>query len=238
LRQGQPVPGALSLLHSFGQDAVQRRQYNRVEIQFPLWLLKDVRGEEPVPGIGIEIAGGGLQFLLELTIENQCSLAFELSDRRMRANVMVVQSASCEFRGRTWQRYRAKFVGLLSRDFDLIIAFTSAHAQPNPVAAPALRPAGTNPKKSVGAIESYDMLPLRIQEMIVRKLVQLKRLVAPLEIRLALLAAHYGGIQPTSDGYVYHRFFIRTRLNTKTGVVVYNTEVLVSDDGKDLIVRE
>jgi hypothetical protein len=238
LRQGQPIPGALSLLHSFSQDAVERRQYNRVEIQFPLWLLKDVRGEEPVPGIGIEISGGGLQFLLELTIENQCSLAFELNNHRMRANVMVIQSASCEFRGRTWQRYRAKFVGLLNSDFDLIIAFTSARVQPNAVAAPALRPASTNPKKSVGALESYDMLPLRIQEMIVRKLVQLKRLVAPLEVRLALLAAHYGGIQPASDGYVYHRFFIRTRMNTKTGVVVYNTEVLVSDNGKDLIVRE
>jgi hypothetical protein len=238
LRHRQPIPGALSHLHSFSQDAVERRQYNRVEIQFPLWLLKDGRGDEPVPGIGIEISGGGLQFLLELTVENQCSLAFELNNHRMRANVMVVQSASCEFRERTWQRYRAKFVGLMNSDFDHIIAFTNAHAQqPDSAAAPAPRPARSL-KRSVGAVESYDMLPLRIQEMIVRKLVQLKRLAPPLEVSLALLAAHYGGIQPASDGNVFHRFFIRTRMNGKDGPVVYNTEVLVSDDGKDLIFRE
>jgi hypothetical protein len=72
----------------------------------------------------------------------------------------------------------------------------------------------------------------------VRKLVSLKRLVRPQDVRLALLAAHYGGIQPASDGNVYHRFFIRTRMNSQAGAVVFNTEVLVSDDGEDIIVRE
>jgi hypothetical protein len=233
------VPGAISLLHSFSQDQLERRQYQRVEVQFPLWWLKDFKGNDAVAGIGVEISGGGLQFLLEHKIELQCSLAFLLAERRMRANVLVVQSVPYAYKGHQWHRHRAKFVGLMNSDFDFIVAYADAavdKATKAPVVpAPRVQP---KPKHSVGTLESYDMLPLRIQETIVRKLVSLKRLVRPQDVRLALLAAHYGGIQPASDGNVYHRFFIRTRMNSQAGAVVFNTEVLVSDDGEDIIVRE
>jgi hypothetical protein len=241
LTHEKSVPGAISLLHSFSQDQIERRQYQRVDVPFPLWWLKDFKGNEPIAGIGIEISGGGLQFLLEQQIELQCSLAFNIEDRRMRANVLVVQSAICLYKGKHWHRHRAKFVGLMNSDFDYIIAFTEAYARktspPAPGAAERLPPA-KKPKHSVGALESYDMLPLSIQETIVRKLVELKRIVRPQETRLALLAAHYGGIQPANDGNVFHRFFIRTRMNSQTGALVFNTEVLVSDNGEDVIVRE
>jgi hypothetical protein len=235
-------PGAISLLHSFSQDQIERRQYQRVEVQFALWFLKDFKGTEAIAGIGIEISGGGLQFILEQKIEQQCSLAFVTDNRRMRANVLIVQSVVCSYKGQEWNRHRAKFVGLMSGDFDAIIAFTEAHAQNKPKdgAGPAQRrpPGRPKSKHSVGSLESYDMLPLRIQDAIVRRLVDLKRMVRPQETRLALLAAHYGGIQPASDGNVYHRFFIRTRMNAKTGPLVYNTEVLVSDDGEEVLIRD
>jgi hypothetical protein len=235
------VPGAISLLHSFSQDQIEQRQYQRVEVQFPLWWLKDFKGEDAVPGIGIEISGGGLQFLLEEKIELQCSLAFNIGDRRMRANVLVVQSAVCVHKEKHWHRHRAKFVGLMNSDFDHIVAFTEACAKKSrPAAGAAPRAPIQKPRSAsfVGSLESYDMLPLRIQETIVRKLVELKRLVRPQETRLALLAAHYGGIQPANDGNVFHRFFIRTRMNSLSGALVYNTEVLISDNGQDVLVRE
>jgi hypothetical protein len=236
------VAGAISLLHSFTQDQSERRQYQRVELQFPLWWLRDFKDNEAIPGIGIEISGGGLQFILEQKIELQCALAFVLEERRMRANVMIVQSGVCTYKGQEWHRHRAKFVGLMNSDFDFIVAFADAHAphRSDQAAGSAARLPLARPKSkhSVGVLESYDMLPLRLQEMIVRKLVDLKRMVRPQEIRLALLAAHYGGIQPATDGSVFHRFFIRTRMQSKTGPLVYNTEVLISDNGEDIIVRD
>lgn len=232
------VPGGISLLHSFRQDEIERRQYQRVEVQFPLWWLKDFKGNEAIAGIGIEVSGGGLQFLLEQKIEHQCSLAFTIEGRRMRANVLVIESARYAHKGRQWHRHRAKFVGLMNSDFDFIIAFTEAFARGNKTPAELKPKARPRPKHSIGALESYDMLPLRVQETIVSRLVELKRMVRPREIRLALLAAHYGGIQPASDGNVYHRFFIRTRMNAQTGALVFNTEVLVSDDGEDVIIRD
>jgi hypothetical protein len=238
----KPVRGASSLLHSFSQDQIERRQYQRVEIQFPLWWLKDFKGNETVAGIGLEISGGGLQFLLEEKIELQCSLAFNIEDRRMRANVLVVQSAVCWYKERQWHRHRAKFVGLMNGDFDYITAFTEAYARKTSEGASAAAPrtlvVKPKPKQSVGSLESYDMLPLRVQETIVAKLVELKRLVPPHETRLALLAAHYGGIQPANDDNVFHQFFIRTRMNSPTGPLIFNTEVLVSDNGKDVVVRD
>jgi hypothetical protein len=65
----------------------------------------------------------------------------------------------------------------------------------------------------------------------------MKRLRRPRETRLALLAAHYGGMLPATET-VYHRFFIRTRMNGLTGTTVFNTEILVSDDGTSLVARE
>jgi hypothetical protein len=252
VKNRRPAAGAEHLLHSFSQDQKERRQYRRVEVQFPLWWLKDSKGS--VPGIGIEVSGGGLQFLLEHRLDEKCSLAFQITDRRMRANIMTVQSADFAHEGRDWQRYRAKFVGLLEADFHFIIAFTDNHAkhtaaaftdnngkQPDEAALRPLQPPvrdTTGPKMSVGSLESFDMLPTHVQEEIVQMLVDMKRLVSPRGSRLALLGAHYGGIQGGNNGENYHRFFIRTRVNLDEGHVVYNTEVLVSDDGLKVLVRE
>ena len=46
--------GIGSLLHSFSDDQLERRQYPRVPLRFELWWLKDLRGSRPEPGIGIE----------------------------------------------------------------------------------------------------------------------------------------------------------------------------------------
>lgn len=98
--------GIGSRLHSFADDERQeRRQYPRIQVRFALWWLKDLRGSEPVPGLGIEISGGGLQFLLHQKVGSQCSLAFEIHGRRMRASVDVLQSTEMVFEGQPWQHY-------------------------------------------------------------------------------------------------------------------------------------
>jgi hypothetical protein len=143
--------------------------------------LKDFKGRDAVPGIGIELSGGGLQFLLEHRIEHQCSLAFEINGQRMRANILVVQADNYAFKEKIWQRHRAKFVSLLETDFNAMIEFTHAHSEEpvttasETVQRPVLRDAA--PKTSIGALESYDMLPLRVQEAIVQKLVAMNRLM-------------------------------------------------------------
>ena len=113
------------LLHSFTGDETERRQYRRVPLQFPLWWLKDRKVDNPVPGIGIEISGGGLKFLLQNRIARiACSIAFRVSDRCMRANISIIHSVEVVFKGQAWQQYSAKFEGLMNTDFDFVVAFT------------------------------------------------------------------------------------------------------------------
>jgi len=208
--------GIGSNLHSFADDERQeRRQYPRVELRFALWWLKDLRGSEPMPGLGIEISGGGLQFLLHQKIGNQCSLAFEINGRRMRASVDVLHAAEIVFEGQPRQHYRAKFVGLMEADYDFITGLTQRPVQ----------------ELSIASHQSYDMLPVPTQERIVSQLVGMKRLAPQPVSGRPHLAAHYAGIEHAKDGTPFHRFFIRSHMQSQTGAFVFNTEVLISDDG-------
>ena len=223
------------LLHSFSADQSERRQYRRVALQFPMWWLKDQTLNNVVPGIGIEISGGGLMFLLEHRIaQTKCSIAFSLSDRRTRANLEIIKIVGCAFKEQAWQQHSAKFVGLMEKDFNFIITYTDKH-NPTPIQSSLPRLAAK--RKSSISHDSYDLLPLRIQEQIVQKLVDMQRLQPPPEPRLAHLAAHYSGVSQAEDGNVFHRFLIRTKMNSQAGPLVYNTEVLISDDGATLFIR-
>jgi hypothetical protein len=56
-----------------------------------MWWLKDRTVANVVPGIGIDISAGGLKFLLELrTAQTECSIGFHINDRRMRANIEII----------------------------------------------------------------------------------------------------------------------------------------------------
>jgi hypothetical protein len=214
--------GIGSDLHSFAEDdRVERRQYPRLSLRFALWWLKDLRGSEPVPGLGIEISGGGLQFLLRKKTADECSLAFEIHGRRMRASVDVLHSAQTMFEGGPWHHHRAKFVGLIQADFDFLMRQVDGEAK-------AL---------SAASHQSYEMLPQHIQEQIVAKLAGIKRLAPCADGTLPHLAAHYAGKEPAKDGDFFHRFFIRSHMQSPGGAFVYNTEVWVSDDGSSVRIR-
>ncbi len=156
----------------------------------------------------------------------------------MRASVDVLHTNDVVFEGQAWQHYRAKFVGLMEADFDFIMALSDEL----PAAAKTL---DTQPVPhpvrdiSLGSHQSYDLLPGRIQEKIVAKLVELKRLAPPLDLGLPFLAAHYAGItHPNDSDAAFHRFFVRSHITSRAGTFVYNTEALVSDDGTTVHVRE
>jgi hypothetical protein len=242
-RMTQQTLGISHLLHDFRHDQQERRQYPRVPLRFAIWWLKGKN--TAVAGIGIEISGGGLQFLLEHKIENQspCSLVFQINDRRMQAKIIVLHAEEVVFEEQPWQHHRAKFAGMLEADFAFIMALTDGHPlEPEGCAVRAVqrsaRDQAEKRKLSVGSLESYDMLPLRIREKIVARLVAMKRLSPPRKLEQALLAAHYTGFRHENDDTIFHRFFMRTRINSLPGTLVFNTEVLISDDGTELHVRE
>lgn len=247
--------GIGSLLHSFAADRQDRRQYPRIEFRFPLWWLKDVRGSEPVPGIGVEISGGGLQFLLQRELGSQCSLAFQIHDRHIRANVDLLQSTATVFENRPWRHYRAMFAGLNEADFEYLLTLTAEYATTEyattehakaeratlatDLASHACPPEARDRFATRATLSSslgaYETLPLNIQKTIVEKLVELKRLEPQQEQNPAPLFAHYsGGIKQPNSDKIFHRFFVRSRVNSSSDRLVFNTEVLVNDEGTEV----
>jgi hypothetical protein len=216
-------------LHNFGADAAERRQYPRIDLQFPLWWMKGAEAASAVAGIGVEISGGGMQFLLQESIpERACSIVFEIKARRMKANVVIILATKVMYKERPWQHNRAKFLGLLSTDFDFIMAIKPD--RPVPTGGGLLKG-----KDSVGSLEAYEMLPAKIKEDIVKSLVGMRRLAPPREARLASLVAHYVGLQPGALGSAAcYRFSIQTKMKAE----VFDTHVLVSLDGTKLIICE
>jgi hypothetical protein len=224
--------------HDFRVSGSERRQYPRLSLTFPMcWFSGEIGGVE---GLGIEISAGGIQFLLKRELpKRQCSIAFQINDRKMQATVSIVRTTQVMHENGEWTCYGAKFEGLLESDFDCIVALSGSRVEPHSeagadVTAPPLGQA--QPAVSISALQSSDeLLPEITRERIVEILVGMGRLQVVQDLYLALIALHYVGIHPSAEGDVqYHRFSIRTKRNTADGRVVYNTHFLVSDDGSKI----
>jgi hypothetical protein len=209
-------------------------------LQFGVWLLNDASGSAPIAGVGADVSGGGLQFLFEKHFtERHAAIAFETGGRQMRADILVIEAAQTMFRGQPWYHYRAKFVGMLRGDFNFLVEFIDARAE---AVAPSRLPA-VAPVKRGGAtisatpLESYDKLPDQTKKQILQTLVRIKRLAPGEPARGTLIATHYGGAQSTDTG-LFHRFWVRTRVESPAGSFVYNTDLLISDDGTEIVVHE
>ncbi len=236
-------------LHDFMADGERRRQYVRLRLKFAMWWLQEGRVDMAVPGIGVDISGGGMQFMLDidhLIAGKVCTIAFKIHTRKMRANVRVVRTEDVLFEGYVMRRYDVQFEGLLSNDFNFLMSLTEGTPKiiDNAKTAVGLRSGttarslGLQPMVSVGDLTSYDALPSHVKEQIVSMLVTMKRMTPVTHVANALMAAHYGGRQEAAHGAAYHRFSIRSKMNSEKGAFVFTTLFLVSDDGASVIVRE
>jgi hypothetical protein len=210
---------SVNLPHNFSDNAANRRQYRRIFIRFPLWWMKDVKTNVAVAGIGIELSGGGLQFLLHETIPTPgCTVLFTIKERRILANIEIKMAAEIVHEKQLWQHCRAKFHGLREIDFHFIMNITKQLAS---------KP-----------LPTYDTLPVKIKNDIVNALVDMKRLAQPTKNELPLLDVHYAGTESVNSSAPLLKFNIRTKLTTYRGVMVFDTYFLLSEDGTTLIIRD
>lgn len=231
--------------HDFRVSGSERRQYPRLSLTFPMWWFSGEVGG--VEGLGIEISAGGIQFLLKRELpKRQCSIAFQINDRKMQAKVSIVRTTPAMHENVEWNCYGAKFEGLRESDFDFIVALNDPRAEPHSSEglsdspAPPVEQAQPVPVVSISALQSSDgLLPEIARKRVVEILVGMGRLQAVQDLYRALMAIHYAGIHPSPEGDVlYHRFAIRTRKDTDDGRVVYNTHFLVSDDASKIRLYE
>jgi hypothetical protein len=235
--------------HDFQVSDGERRQYPRLSLTSatsPMWWFSGEIGG--VKGIATEISAGGIQFLLKRRLpKRECSIAFQVNDRKMWAKVSIVRTTQAMHEDQCWNCYGANFEGLLESDFDFIVALSDTGVEPHSEAGWAGSPAQpfgqaspTASAVSISSLQSNEgLLPAVAREQIVQMLVAMDRLQAVENMYFALVAIHYVGIHPSAEADVlYHRFAVRTRKNTDDGRVVYNTHFLVSDDGLKILLHE
>ena len=246
----------LGALHNFNRDTHERRQYRRLSVEFGMWWLDELQGDAPTAGIGVDLSGGGLRFVLEREFkQSRGAIAFAIGGRQMRANIAIIEYLPTVFRGQFWYHYRAKFVSLLSCDFDFLTAYIDAHvgasdpqppghvapshiaAPPNPSAPTAASPPPAVVKRPLSSIDSFDKLPVAIKKQIVQTLVHANRLPRGQQSYISPITAHYNGIQTGEKGN-FHRFSVRTQINSQAGPQVFHSDFLVSDDGSTVVYRE
>ncbi len=232
--------------HDFGTPGADRRQYLRLPLTFPMWWLSGEIGG--VEGIAIEISAGGIQFLMKRKLpKRECSIAFQINDRKMWAKVGIVRSMQELHDNQYWNCYGAIFEELLESDFDFIVVLSYAGTKPHSEAgrdsSPEAPPGEEPPAESVVSISrlrsSAGLLPDAVREQIVQMLVVMDRLEEVDNIYFAPIAIHYIGLHPSEEADVlYHRFAVRSRKDTADGRVVYNTQFLISDDALDIRLYE
>jgi hypothetical protein len=232
--------------HAFQISDADRRQYPRRSVTSPMWWFSGEIGG--VEGIAIEISAGGIQFLLKRRLpKRECSIAFQINDRKMWAKVSIVRMTQAMHENQCWNCYGANFEGLLESDFDFIVGLSDTSVEPYSEAGRAgspAPPAGEAPPTasavSISSLQSNEgLLPDVAREQIVQMLVAMGRLQAVENMYFALMAIHYVGLHASAEADVqYHRFAVRTRKNTVDGRVVYNTHFLVSDDGFKILLHE
>jgi hypothetical protein len=225
--------------HDFQVSGADRRQYPRLSLTFPMWWLSGEIGG--VEGIAIEISASGIRFLLKRELpKRECSIAFQINDRKMWAKVSIVRTTQAMHENQCWNCYGANFEGLLESDFDFIVVLSYGGLTPHSEAGRADSPApalGEAPLAtstvSISSLQSHErLMPDVAREQIVQMLVAMDRLEAVENMYFAPIGIHYVGIcRPAEADVLYHQYAVRTRKNTVDGRVVYNTHFLLSDDG-------
>jgi hypothetical protein len=169
--------------HDFQALGADRRQYPRLSLTFPMWWLTGELGG--VEGIAVEISAGGIQFLLQRELsKRQCSIAFQINDRKMWAKISIVRTTQTMQENQPWNSYGASFEELLESDFDFIVVLSFAdqklHSEVELAGAsdsPLRQESPTASTPSFFSLQSNaGILPDLAREQIVQMLVTMDRL--------------------------------------------------------------
>jgi len=193
-----------------------RRTADRKKVQFALgWM----RGEETVSGVGTEISLNGLLFATKSAPKTPSfNIVMTVAGRRMKARLSTVRTETATREGTVWTMLACTFEGIAADDYDAIVRFI--RDEPDPDAGQK----DTHP--TYGADDAYRMLPMPVQEQIVRVLIDVKRLAPNTDPRNPLLRMKY---QNSKNGK--HRFAVHSRISVSDEIYSYDSIFVVDDHG-------
>jgi hypothetical protein len=203
-----------------------RRQYKRRPGAFHLWYLPPAPGNEPRPGIGLELSPNGLMFMMpEQLPSTEFNLILRLHDTKIPVRVRTARTDIVQHQGKPWTRYMGEFVGIAADNWDRLVRYVNNEAE-----TPDRRKMQN--QEMAKQDDAYRLLPLAIQQKIVSKLVQQNKLEAPPPGQTPLVKIFYGGLISKPGQPVVHRVNVHSRIQLKDELMAYDTRFLVGEDGE------
>jgi hypothetical protein len=213
------------LLKRLGSRKSERRGADRIRRRFPIgWI----RNGALVPGLGLEISEKGLLFATKegppgATVE----VALDLHGRRVRARLKIVRKGAMTRDGVEWAVIACIFEGIAADDWDAIVRFCKNIADPSNKGAEELA--------AIAAADddAYRLLPLKVQERVVKALIEAGRLAPESDAKSPLLRMTYAGKTRTGA----HRLAVRSRRNLDGEVLNFDSFLAVDDAGNVVLDR-
>ena len=207
-----------------------RRQYKRRPGAFHLWWQYET--DKTKPGIGMEISANGLVFIMQDPIPApEFTVVCRIRDTKIPIRVKTVRTDQVDHKGAKWHRYMCNFTGIAADNWDLIIRYVNDTPE-----APDRRRM-QNQEMNDHVDDAYRLLPMAIQQKIIDKLVEQKKLEAPRAGQSPLLKLFYGGVSKKPDGAMLHRFNVHSRIKVEEEVMAYDTRFLIDEAGNVQVLK-
>ncbi|GAC1407911.1 MAG: hypothetical protein NVSMB64_15390 [Candidatus Velthaea sp.] len=194
-----------------------RRTADRKRLQFSVGWLK---GDEAVPGIGTEISLNGMLFATKRAPGvPSFNVVIELAGRRIKARLSTVRSESAMREGSSWTMLACTFEGIAADDYDAIVRLIRDLPEPENKAQGEIAAAA-------GSDDAYRLLPMSVQERIVRVLAEAGRLAPDSDPRHPLLRMKYLGSKAGK-----HRFAVHSRSAVGDEIQQFDSTFTVDETG-------
>jgi len=206
--------------------AGDRRQYKRRAGAYHVWWQPPGQGAMPKPGIGLEISPSGLMFILPEQIDgDEFNLVLGIGDAKMPVRVRKARSDQVMHHGKPWNRYMGSFIGIAADHWDRIVRYVNHEPEVKD------RRMMQNQEMARQPDDAYRLLPLAIQQKIIKALVDRRRLEPTPPGQTPLLKLFYGGLVKRPGKPPAHRINVHSRVQVNDEMTAYDTRFLVDDEG-------
>lgn len=211
-------------------SGTEERSAPRKEKPYPVhWVGADGK---TVTANGVEISAGGLSFLSQIPLPaKEHTIVATIRNTHVPIRIQVQREGAAAANGAMMRKISAKMIGVSADHWDLIIR--EVHDMPEPVNAAAAQLAEVQKKVD----NDYRMLPLHVQQQIIRMLVSANRLDEVAEGQMPTVRMEGLGSMKAADGRVLRRINIHSQRHVEDVVNRYDTRFTIDEDGNVEVVQ-
>ncbi|MDQ2873172.1 MAG: PilZ domain-containing protein [Candidatus Eremiobacteraeota bacterium] len=216
------------LLGWFTGKEANRRKYTRKRKPYRATVSVDA-GITQKPAIGLDISGTGLCILTQAPVgRDEFEVRATLDNRMIRVRAKAIWQDTVTYQGKSVWRYGMRFTGVAADDWDAVIRYTSDQAVVE----------GNKAQEQLTTVrmtpdDANRLLPTRLQQRLLRMLVERRRL-APIKDNVTPLVQYFYSGVVRHDGKVMHRVTVQSKIMGDERGELHETRFVFDDKGESI----